>query len=95
MSAAFNSGVGPMKAWSVQDAKARFSEFLDECLKHGPQLVTRRGSEAAVMVPFSQWQSLQLKAKPSIAAFLQSSRGRGELTLPARGRGKHRALPKF
>ena len=38
-----------MSTWPVQDAKARFSEFLDACLAEGPQLVTRRGAEAAVL----------------------------------------------
>jgi prevent-host-death family protein len=93
MSESFNAPSGPLKAWAVQDAKARFSEFLDDCLKHGPQLVTRRGSEAAVMVPFSQWQSMQLKAKPSLESFLQSSRGRGDLILPVRGNAKRREPP--
>ncbi len=39
-----------MQTWPVQDAKARFSEFLETCLIDGPQMVTRRGSEAAVLV---------------------------------------------
>jgi hypothetical protein len=26
------------KTWPVQDAKARFSELLDTCLKDGPQM---------------------------------------------------------
>lgn len=38
-----------MQTWPVQDAKARFSEFLDTCLNEGPQMVTRRGIEAAVL----------------------------------------------
>ena len=33
-----------MKAWPVHDAKARFSELLETCLREGPQLVTRRGA---------------------------------------------------
>lgn len=37
-----------MHTWPVQDAKARLSEFLDACLVEGPQMVTRRGAEAAV-----------------------------------------------
>ena len=37
-----------MKVWPVQHAKACFSELLDTCLKEGPQLVTRRGQQAAV-----------------------------------------------
>ena len=36
-----------MHTWPVQDAKARFSEFLDACLHEGPQKVTRRGAQAA------------------------------------------------
>jgi prevent-host-death family protein len=40
-----------MKAWPVHDAKARFSELLDRCLREGPQLVTRRGEQAAALVP--------------------------------------------
>lgn len=39
-----------MQTWSTQNAKARFSEFLDVCLLEGPQLVTRRGAEAAVLL---------------------------------------------
>ena len=38
-----------MQTWPVQDAKARFSEFLEKCLTDGPQMVTRRGAEAAVL----------------------------------------------
>jgi prevent-host-death family protein len=33
-----------MWAWPVQDAKTRFSEKLETCLKGGPQLVTKRGA---------------------------------------------------
>ena len=51
-------------AWQVQDAKARFSEFLDETLKNGPQIVTRRGVETAVLVPIEQWRRLQ-QQKPT------------------------------
>ncbi len=37
-----------MASWQVQDAKARFSEFLDATIKKGPQVVTRRGVKTAV-----------------------------------------------
>lgn len=40
-----------MHSWPVQDAKFRFSKFLDACLSDGPQMVTRRDAEAAVLVP--------------------------------------------
>ena len=53
-----------MKSWPVQDAKARFSEMLDVCLSDGPQLISRRGVDAAVLVPLKDWQSLKRAAKP-------------------------------
>src|SRR5437763_105877 len=44
-----------MKTWPVQDAKARFSELLDTCLREGPHMVTTRGSKPAVLRPAKAW----------------------------------------
>ena len=82
-----------MKVWPVQDAKARFSEMLDACLRTGPQLVTRRGVDAAVLVPAEQWRQLANDAKPTLKDLLLSDRGRGDLNIPARG-GRRRRPPK-
>jgi len=79
-----------MKAWPVQDAKARFSEFLETCLAEGPQLVTRRGSEAAVLVPIDQWRRLQAHAQPSLKAVLLAQEPQVEFEVPPRGRAKRR-----
>lgn len=50
-----------MHIWPVQDAKARFSEFLDACITEGPQVVTRRGTEAAVLVPIGGSAEIRVK----------------------------------
>jgi len=81
-----------MQTWAVQDAKARFSEFLDACLAKGPQVVTRRGAEAAVLVPVDVWRRLQAAAKPSLKDLLLSDQGRGELVLPERGQARRRRV---
>ena len=81
-----------MNTWPVQDAKARFSEFLDACLAQGPQMVTRRGTEAAVLVPAQEWRRLQSAARPSLKQLLLSDQPRAELAVPARGRAKRRAV---
>ncbi len=81
-----------MQTWPVQDAKARFSEFLDACITTGPQMVTRRGSEAAVLVPVDVWKRLQAAAKPSLKQLLLAEQNRGDLVIPARGRARRRAL---
>jgi antitoxin Phd len=79
-----------MKTWPVQDAKARFSELLETCLREGPQLVTRRGAEAAVLVPIAQWHELARAAKPTLKELLLSDVGRTELAIPPRGRRRRR-----
>lgn len=80
-----------MHTWPVQDAKARFSEFLDACLSEGPQMVTKRGSEAAVLVPVHEWRRLQSAARPSLKQLLLSDQARVDWVLPARGQAKRRA----
>ncbi|WP_082486160.1 MULTISPECIES: type II toxin-antitoxin system Phd/YefM family antitoxin [unclassified Acidovorax] len=84
-----------MHTWPVQDAKARFSEFLDACLTEGPQLVTRRGAEAAVLVPVGEWRRLQATARPSLKQLLLSDEARGDLPLPSRGRAQRRSVEPF
>ena len=79
-----------MHTWPVQDAKARFSEFLDACLVEGPQMVTRRGAEAAVLVPVQEWRRLQSAARPSLKQLLLSDQARSDLIVPARGNAKRR-----
>jgi prevent-host-death family protein len=85
----------PVKSWPVQDAKARFSEMLDICLSEGPQLITRRGADAAVLVPVKDWQLLKRAAKPTLKELLLADGARGELSLPERGRQRRRAPPKL
>ena len=84
-----------MNTWPVQDAKARFSEMLDACLKDGPQLVTRRGTEAAMLVPVAEWKRLTAEARPSLKALLMSDIGRTELNIPARGQTKRRTATEL
>jgi len=83
-----------MKTWAVQDAKARFSEFLETCITDGPQMVTKRGVAAAVLVPVEVWQRLQAVAKPSLKQLLLSDVGRtDDLTLSPRGQARRRSIP--
>lgn len=79
-----------MKTWPVQDAKARFSEFLEACLSQGPQLVTKRGSEAAVLVPIVEWRRLNAAAKPSLKQLLLSDEARSETLIPLRRTARRR-----
>ncbi len=79
-----------MDTWPVQDAKARFSEFLQACLTSGPQLVTKRGLEAAVLVPVGQWRQMQANHQPSLKQVLLDTSARDDLLLLPRGQAQRR-----
>ncbi len=84
-----------MSTWHVQDAKARFSEFLDTALEKGPQIVTRRGIETAVLVPINEWRRLQKTAQPNLKELLLADEPRFELRIPPRRARKRRPILEF
>lgn len=84
-----------MNAWAVQDAKARFSELLAVCLQKGPQMVTYRGEEAAMLVPIAEWRRLQASNKPTLKELLLSKEARFTLDIPKRGLKSRRAPINF
>jgi antitoxin Phd len=84
-----------MKAWPIQDAKARFSEMLDDCLSEGPQLVTRRGADMAVLVPVAEWQRLMQSARPTLKELLLAPSPRFEISVLPRGQRSRRPPPEL
>ena len=81
-----------MKSWPVQEAKARFSELLEASLTQGPQILTRRGVETAVLVPIGEWRNLEMAARPRLKELLLADSPRGEIPVPPR-RAWHRRKP--
>jgi len=84
-----------MTQWQLHEAKARFSELLDTALKEGPQVVTRRGVEAAVLVPIEEWKRLQAAAHPGLKELLLSSNARIENLAPEHRTLKRRPFVEF
>lgn len=64
--------VTPDHAWSVADAKARLSELIDQVIHDGPQAITRRGEEVAVVVSIEEWHR-KANRSGSLAEFLAGS----------------------
>lgn len=84
-----------MSSWPVQDAKARFSALLDATVEKGPQIVTRRGVETAVLVPIEEWRRLQSAAPPSLKTLLLAPHPRFENLIPPRGKFRRRSPVAF
>lgn len=51
------------KQWQLQDAKNRFSEVVNEAERAGPQIVTRRGTKAAVVLSYEDFRKLSAKGR--------------------------------
>ncbi len=81
--------------WQVQDAKARFSEFLETSLTEGPQIVTKRGVEAAVLVPIEQWRRLEQLTRPDLKELLLAPEARTDALTPPSEKRRHRTSPSF
>ncbi len=60
------------ETWSVSDAKARFSEVVERALSDGPQLVTRNGRRAVVVVSAKDWER-KAKRRGSLVDFFADS----------------------
>ena len=81
-----------MKTWPVQDAKARFSELIEACISDGPQVVTKRGAETAVLVPIDEWRRLNAAARPSLKQLLLADAARTSALTPPRSAVRRRKV---
>jgi prevent-host-death family protein len=69
----------PVNSWPVQYAKARFSECLRAAMKDGPQVVTLRGEDAAVLVSAEEWRRLNANQRQSARDLLLADEARFDL----------------
>jgi len=84
-----------MAKWQLQDAKARFSKVVDDAASKGPQIVTRRGVDAAVVVSIEDWRALHAGQGSTWKDVLLGEGPRFDLPLPKRAAGSSRTLPEF
>lgn len=87
------------KRWSLQDAKARFSELVRRVRSEGPQLVTVHGKDEVVVVAADEFRRLTgerngrglieaLQASPSREVEIEPGRER----MPVRAIRRHGAV---
>lgn len=67
------------KVWQIQEAKNKLSEVVERAIESGPQILTRRGAEVAVVLSYPEYLQLKRKQIP-LSEFFQRS-PLGELDL--------------
>jgi antitoxin Phd len=61
--------------WQIQEAKNKLSEVVEEAIEKGPQILTRRGVEVAVVLSFSEYLKLRKQQTPLSEFFRRSPLG--------------------
>ena len=63
------------EVWQLQTAKAQFSEVFRRARLEGPQYITRRGTEAVVMLAAEQYEALTARREQpsSLVQFFRDS----------------------
>jgi prevent-host-death family protein len=64
-----------MHTWQLQEAKSRFSEVVALTLTEGPQMVTRRGEEAVVILSADDYRRLSGQTPQLMDCLLNAPRG--------------------
>jgi prevent-host-death family protein len=59
-------------AWQLQTAKQRFSELVERARNEGPQVVTKHGRDAVVVVAVEDYRRLAREDRDLIS-FIQSA----------------------
>ena len=88
-------GICMSNVWPVQTAKARFSELLETTVGEGPQIITKRGVEAAVLVPIDRWRRLEMLARPNLKELLLAPDARTDTLTPPRREHRRRPVPQL
>ena len=80
----------PAASWQLHTAKARFSEVFRLARSQGPQVITRQGKEAVVMLPLEDFERLSHRRRQpkSLVQFFRESPVAGETGSQTRQRSR-------
>lgn len=60
------------RSWQIQEAKNKLSEVVEDAIEKGPQILTRRGVEVAVVLSYPEYLKLKKKQVPLSELFRKS-----------------------
>ncbi|NOT40615.1 MAG: type II toxin-antitoxin system Phd/YefM family antitoxin [Alphaproteobacteria bacterium] len=83
------------RVWQLQDAKNKLSELVERAAEGEPQVVTKRGKRAAVLVSAAEYARLKGGSTAGVPTdFVQHllSAPKGAFVLPRRAKTKLRPL---
>ena len=61
-----------IKTWQLQEAKNKLSRVVDNAVNSGPQIITKRGEEVAIVLSYAEYQKM-IASRGSLTAFFRDS----------------------
>ena len=61
------------KTWAVTEAKAKLSDLVDAAMKGEPQIITRRGAEAVVVLSMKTYRAAVEGGRETLVDFFAHS----------------------
>lgn len=81
------------RVWQLQEAKNKLSEVVDEALTDGPQVITKRGVETAIVLSYADYRKLLLNQQKLSDFFRESPLADIELDLSRDTSPNREAIP--
>lgn len=47
-----------IQTWQLQEAKNKLSQVVDNAVKSGPQIITKRGVEVAIVISYAEYRKM-------------------------------------
>ena len=69
------------RVWQLQEAKNKLSQVVNEAIKHGPQIITKRGVETVIVLSYAQYRKVMLNQKKLSKFFRESPLANVDLDL--------------
>jgi prevent-host-death family protein len=61
-----------IQTWQLQEAKNKLSQVVDNAVNEGPQIITKRGVEVAIVISFADYQKMMV-SKGKLSTFFRDS----------------------
>jgi prevent-host-death family protein len=61
-----------IQTWQLQEAKNKLSRVIDNAINSGPQIITRRGVEVAIVLSYAEYKRM-MTSRPSLSEFFRKS----------------------
>lgn len=78
-----------MISWQVQEAKNKFSEVIERASHGDPQVITKHGTEVAVVISIDQFKSLKARSQSLVEFLLESPLSGSDIEV-----SRDRSLPR-